>query len=185
MAFKDWLKEYRETQGSKGTTTSQAPTVSSSASKPSTSVPIGSGDFRERLKKYREHQATVSIQGWTEGSINLINDIRNYSDNWYDNNEHQYRQERFTTLLSQADKWRKQYGGDKEAISHIDTVVAALSEAQNFSNNSRKYYSQWETAEDYGKYKKEQKDYEDKKNFASRISISFWPFWRSKFFLSS
>ena len=165
MAFSDWLKEYRETQGTKITTPSQNPTVSSTASKTSTSVPIGSGDFRERLKKYREHQATSSVQGWAEISINLVNDIRNSSDNWYDEDEYKSRSERFTSLLAQADNWRKQYIGDDEAVSYIDSVVDSLSKAQSYSYNSRKYYSQWETAEDYVKYKKEMQDYEDKKNF--------------------
>ena len=165
MAFSDWLKEYRETQGKKVTTPSQNPTVSSTASKTSTSVPIGSGDFRERLKKYREHQATSSVQGWAEISINLVNDIRNSSDNWYDEDEYKSRSERFTSLLAQADNWRKQYIGDDEAVSYIDSVVDSLSKAQSYSYNSRKYYSQWETAEDYGKYKKELQDYENKKNF--------------------
>ena len=166
MAFKDWLKEYRETQGSQPTT-SKAST--SGTSKQSTSGSAGSGSsgssFRDTLKEYREAQAGSSLQGWAETSFNLIKDIQSRSSNWYDENAYKSSVDSFTSLLSQADNWRKQYGGNSDAVSYIDSVVKALSDAKTYSYNARKYYSQWKTGEEYNAYVAQQKEYEEKKNF--------------------
>ena len=171
MAFKDWLKEYRETQGSQPTTskTSSAESSSSGNTKKSTSGSTGSGSsgssFRDTLKEYREAQAGKSLKGWAETSLNLIKDVQNYSSNWYDDDEQKHRSDRFTSLLAQADNWRKQYSSSSDAVSYINSVVDALSEAKTYSYNTREYYSQWDTAEDFGKYQKEQKAYEDMASF--------------------
>ncbi len=163
MAFRDDLKKYRESQG-KQTTTSTTPKTTQTST-PGSSGGGGTGSFRDWLKEYREVAPTISLDGWAESSANLINDVRLNSGSWYDNNEYQSRYDRFTSLLGQADSWRKKYAGNKEAVSYIDSVVSALSDAQTYSFNHRKYYSQWNTADDYKKYQKEQKDYEDLLNF--------------------
>ena len=169
MAFRDTLKKYRESQNAQTSASDAASSKGTDSFKTSTSGSIGSGDsglsFSDKLKKYREAQASGSVEGWAELSINLINDIRINSGNWYDDNEYQKRSERFTNLLSLADSWRKQYAGNNEAVSYIDSVVAALSEAKSYSFSTRNYYAQWETAKDYNDYVAYQKDYEAKKNF--------------------
>ena len=156
MAFRDWLKEYRGSQGSQSATTtkpSAATTSSSGTTQKSTSGSSGSGSsgssFRDTLKEYREKQATISLQGWADTSINLINDTRNNANRWHDDDEYQSRSDRFTSLLGQADQWRKQYAGNKEAISYINSVVDALSEAKTYSFNSRQYFAQWDTKDQY------------------------------------
>ena len=162
MAFKDWLKEYRESQGQQSTT-------STKNTQESTSGSTGSGDsgssFRDSLTAYREAKATESVTGWAELSINLINDFQSRSSNWFDEEEYNSHYDRFNGLLAQADGWRKQYAGNKEATSYIDSVVDALSKAKSYSYDYHKYYSQWNSNEDYQTYKKGQKDYEDMLNF--------------------
>lgn len=150
MAFRDTLKKYRESQGTQTTQTTTSP-----AQQKSTPGASGSGSssskFSDWLKEYREVAPTISLEKWAESSVNLIDDVRNNSDRWYDDNEYQSRSNRFTSLLGNADKWRKQYAGNSEAISYIDSVVSALSEAKSYTYSYRKYYSQWDTEDAYKK----------------------------------
>ena len=149
MAFKDWLKEYRESTSTKPSAT----TSSSGTTKQSTSGSSGSGgsgsSFRDTLKEYREKQATISLQGWSDSGINLIKEIQDNSSNWYDDNQYKAWEERFTSLLAQADNWRKQYAGNQEAVSYVDSVVDALSKAKSYSFNARQFYAQWDTKDQY------------------------------------
>ena len=166
MAFRDDLKKYRESQGKQTT----APTISTSTAQNPTSGSTGSGgtgSFRDWLKKYREVAPTISLERWAETSANLINDVRINSDRWYDDNEYQSRSDRFTSLLSQADNWRKQYADNSDAISYIDSVVSALDEAKNYTSNYRKFYSQWDTEDDYLKWDAYQTPEGRKKRYAS------------------
>ena len=170
MAYRDWLKEYRESQGSQTTPSKKSSEDSktpSGTSKKSTSGSAGSGgsSFRDTLNAYRDEQAGKSMQGWAETSINIIKDARNRSSDWFDDDEYNYQSDRFTRLLAQADSWRKQYTGNSDAISYIDSVVDALSQAKNSTYDTRKYYSQWKTADDYKSYLAQQKDYEEKKSY--------------------
>ena len=164
MAFRDDLKKYRESQSKKTTTSTTTKTTQASTSGSSGSGSSGSS-FRDWLKEYREVAPTISLQGWAETSSNLINDVRLKSSDWYDDTEYQARSDRFTKLLSLADSWRKQYEGNQEAVSYINSVVGALSEAKTYSFNNRQYFSQWKTQGDYKKYLQDQKDYEDLLNF--------------------
>ena len=153
MAFKDWLKEYRETQGSQTTSSTKPSTATSTTPKQTTSGSTGSGSsgfsFRDSLKEYRENQATISLQGWSDSGINLIKELQDNSSNWYDDSQYKAWEERFTKLLGQADSWRKQYAGNQEAISYIDSVVEELSKAKSLSYNNYQYFSQWETKDQY------------------------------------
>ena len=157
MAFKDWLKEYRETQGTQSASSTKHSTATSSTStgntKQTTSGSTGSGSsgfsFRDSLKEYREKQATISLQGWSDSGINLIKELQDNSSNWYDDNQYKAWEERFTSLLGQADNWRKQYAGNQEAVSYVDSVVDALSKAKSYSFNTRQFYAQWDTKDQY------------------------------------
>ena len=155
MAFKDWLKEYRETQGTTTASSKKPSTATSSTSnaKKSTSGSTGSGgsgfSFSDSLKEYREKQATISLQGWSDSGINLIKELQDNSSNWYDDSQYKAWEERFTSLLGQADNWRKQYAGNQEAISYIDSLVESLSQAKSYSYNNYKYFSQWDTKDQY------------------------------------
>ena len=108
MAYRDWLKEYRESQGSSGTTS----TTHSSTNEETTSGSAGSGDsgfsFKDALAEYRENNATVSLQGWLEASRALINDIQQTSSKWHDDATYQQRYDQVNKLLAQADGWRNQ-----------------------------------------------------------------------------
>lgn len=146
MAFRDSLKKYREAQVSQSTTTSGTSKQSTSGS-----AGGGSGSFRDSLAKYRAAQGTDSVQGWIETSINLVNDVQTRSRNWFDNSEYLSQYDRITAQLAMADAWRKKYAGNDEAISHIDSVVDALTKAKNYSFSNYNYYSQWEDEDKYFK----------------------------------
>ena len=160
MAFKDWLKEYREKQGTQPASSTKPSSATSTTPKQTTSGSTGSGSsgfsFSDSLKEYRAKQANVSLQGWADSGINLIKDVQSNTSNWYDDNAYQSWNESFTRLLGQADSWRKQYAQNKEAISYIDTLVEELIKAKSYSYNTRQYYSQWDNADAYNSwYQKE------------------------------
>ena len=136
MAFKDWLKEYRESQGSNGTSSEGSSKTTSKTSGKSTSGSSGSGNsnsFSDWLSEYREKRATESAEGWAESSINLLNDTQERASKWFDGSTHEALSNKYTSLLAQADNWRKQYTGNDEALSYIDSVVDALSKAKSYT----------------------------------------------------
>lgn len=161
MAFRDSLKKYREAQGSQ--TTSLSGTTKQSTSDTSGSERTDSS-FSDTLKRYREFQSTSSLQGWGDISINLINDINNRSQNWYDQNEYTSQYNRISSQLSMADTWRKEYAGNDEAISYIDSVVDNLTKAKSYSYSTYQHYSKWDSADSYkqamAEYEKQQKEYD-------------------------
>ena len=159
MAFRDSLKKYREAQASQTKTTSET-------SKQSTSGTSGSGSsgssFRDSLAKYRASKAATSTaQEWLDTSINLITEVQNRSQNWFDNSEYLSQYDRITTQLSMADAWRKKYAGNDEAITQINSVVDALTQAKNYSFSNYNYYSQWGNAEEYAAAYAKMKEYYD------------------------
>ena len=163
MAFKDWLKEYRESQDSQSKDSKTTSATSSKDNKNSTSGSSGSGgsgfSFRDSLQKYRESQATISLDGWWNNSSSLLKEIQERSGNWYDDETYQSQFDRISKLLSQADNWRKQYEGNSEAVSYIDSVVNALSEAKSYAFSARQYYSQWDTEDAYNNWQTFDKDH--------------------------
>ena len=54
--------------------------------------------------------------------------------------------------IAYADNWRKQYAGNDEAISYIDSIVSALSDSKSHFMNYRDYYSQFDDEESYNAY---------------------------------
>lgn len=151
MSFAEWSNNKKKKKEEESTTASGV---------------SGSGKSEGSFAEWSNNRkATSSVESWADASINLIKDTQNRSGNWFDDDEYQYQDDRFTRLLSQADSWRKQHSGNSEAVSYINSVVDALSEAKNYTYSTRKYYSQWKTEDDYKSYLSQQKDYEDKKNY--------------------
>ena len=112
----------------------------------------------------RRIESASSLKDWADTSSSFIKDMQERSKSWYDEKEYKSRFDNFSSLLAQADNWRKQYWGNQDAISYIDSVVSAITDSKNFLTSSRKYYSQWKTEDDYKSFLNKQKEYEDKKN---------------------
>lgn len=168
MAFKDWLKEYRESQSAKGTNSVESSETTFKTSKKSTSgssVGGNSGAFRSWLAEYREKQSTGSVEGWAEASINLLNDTKERTAKWFDSAEQESLSSRYTSLLAQADGWRKQHTGNNEALAYIDSVADALSKAKGYTWDRYQAYSKWKSAEEYDKDIQNQKEYEELLDF--------------------
>lgn len=168
MAFKDWLKEYRESQSAKGTNSVESSETTFKTSEKSTSgssVGGNSGAFRSWLAEYREKQSTGSVEGWAEASINLLNDTKERTAKWFDSAEQESLSSRYTSLLAQADGWRKQHTGNNEALAYIDSVADALSKAKGYTWDRYQAYSKWKSAEEYDKDIQNQKEYEELLDF--------------------
>ena len=153
MAFRDSLKKYRQAVATQAATPQNTSPAKTKTTQSSTSRNTGSessgSSFIDSLAKYREAQASSSLQGWAEYSSNLIEDVESRSQNWFDENVYQSYNSRVTKLLALADDWRKQYAGDSEAIAYIDSIVDALDKAQGYAFEYRNYYSNWNTPDEY------------------------------------
>lgn len=121
------------------------------------------GSFTDWSNRRRIESAS-SLKDWADTSSSFIKDMQERSKSWYDEKEYKSRFDNFSILLAQADNWRKQYWGNQDAISYIDSVVSAITDSKNFLTSSRKYYSQWKTEDDYKSFLNKLKEYEDKKN---------------------
>ena len=145
MTFAEWTKKNKEKD-------SQQSTISNTSEKISDTSPKTTISFSEWTRNNKE---TNSVQGWANSAKTLLNETQNYFSTWrkYDEADEEYQaiSNRRSKLLAQADNWRKQYAGNKEAISYIDSVVSALAESSQFSTKGFDHYSQWATNDDYQK----------------------------------
>ena len=160
MSFSEWTKaqKKKEQEGTaslpgKSSTTSDNP---SSSGKKKT--------FTEWTNEQKSKNATVSLSGWAESSKNLLDDVQKHYSSWRGKDDERYSelQDRASTLLAQADSWRKQYADNSEAISHINSVVEALSKAKSYALRNSQHYSQWETEDDYNRAVEQWQEYQEK-----------------------
>ena len=156
MASRDIVKRYEEALATQNTKY-RASTSSSASSGSGGSSSSGSGGSKDIVSKYMDALSTVSLQGWSESSINLIKDIEKSSSKWHDEEEYKSKFDKVSALLSQADNWRKQYADSSEAISYIDSVVDALSKAKSYAFSNSQFFSKFKNEAAYNQWQKEQK----------------------------
>ena len=147
MAFRDALKKYREAQGY------QAPTSNTSEEeekktgvKPTVSTETS---FSDKLKRYREEAPAKSLDAWGHSAYALLEDVQNNTSKWHDETAYKSRYDQSQKLLALADSWRKQYSGNTEAISYIDSVVEAVTSAQSVAFSGHQFFSGFKDEEDY------------------------------------
>ena len=155
LSYSEWLNQKKE--GASAPSISDAP-----ANKPATNTQItgsngSSGEkpsYSEWLSARREKEATESVDGWINQSINTLNSINNYYSSWRGGDDPQYGayQQQLSKYLSQADNWRKMYSGNEDAIAAINEVVSYLSGAKYNTMAIKDFYSRWGTEEDYLKW---------------------------------
>ena len=150
MSFSEWSdnKKKKKTEGSSQVTipvTSSEPTSSST----------GSGSSRSSFSDWSNNKkASKSAQDWVQSANDFISEVQQFYSNW-NNDQEQYSrfQDRASNLLALADGWRKQYTGNNEAISNIDSVVSAITDIKNNVTDYNKFYSQFESEDAYNTWK--------------------------------
>ena len=162
-SFSEWRKK-KEKEGVKTT-------------QPSVQTPVeqteitsgGSTSFADWRKK--KYAADSSVSNWARSSRDAITDLQSHLSSWSGADDEDYTnyQTRISEMLSLADGWRKQYAGNTEAVSYIDSVVDALSEAKKGAFDTKNYYSLWDTEKDYSDYWASQKDRTEK--LSSDLSV--------------
>ena len=156
MAYRDWLKEYRESQGKKDTSTTTATSTTKATTSGDTGSSASGQSFRDTLKEYRAKKSSESLQGWDEYTRLLLSDIQKSAGKWQDETAYQSNYSKAGELLSLADKWRKQYAGNSEAIEYIDSVANALTQAQYISTDINKYHSLFKNEAAYNEHLRQQ-----------------------------
>ena len=173
MSVEEWRKK-KDTEDKQGTSKSSATSTSSKTSSTAsnkTSSTTGEKSSKSSgymsVSEWRAQKANKSVQDWANAANSILNDTKKYHSKWHSKDDEAYTSiyDRTSTILAQADNWRKQYAGNKEAIDSINSIVQALSDARTQSWKTRDFYSQWKTEDDYNKYWAQLKDYEEKKNF--------------------
>ena len=166
ISVEEWRKQ-KEAENTQGTNQSSATTSSSS---PSSSKEVsGNSSGRISVAEWRAQKATKSVQAWIESATSVLEATNRYNSKWHKKDDEAYASiyDSTSSLLAQADNWRKQYAGNKEAISAINSVVKALSDARTYSWNSHKFYSQWDSEDDYIKWGAYQTSEGRKERYAS------------------
>ena len=149
MSVEEWRKQ-KAAGNTQGTGKSSASAKSSTISSSSKGVSGNSSGYMS-VAEWRAKREKKSVQQWSEAVNALLNETQQHYGSWKSKDDIQYTQyqDRATALLAQADSWRKQYSGDTETISTIDSIVQALSDLKNYAYKSRDYYANWDTEEDY------------------------------------
>ena len=103
-----------------------------------------------------EKKANASAGDWAKTSSALLSEIERNDGTWQSADAYHDLNTRLNTLLASAGKWRAAYASDQKATAQINDVVSALTRAQEYENEQRKYWSQWDSAEAYDGYLKAQ-----------------------------
>ena len=103
-----------------------------------------------------EKKANASAGDWAKSSSALLSEIERNDGTWQSADAYHDLNTRLNTLLASAGKWRSAYASDQKATAQINDVVSALTRAQEYENEQRKYWSQWDSAEAYDGYLKAQ-----------------------------
>ena len=111
------------------------------------------------LERARNKKTTESLGGWAKSSIRLLNEMHDKSKSWSYKDEHGSYSSKISDLLSQADKWRKQYSGNDEAISYINSIVSSLSDTKQSASKIQDFYSKYESEDEYNIYNMSVDDY--------------------------
>ena len=154
MSFSEWSNKKRKKEEDE-----EQHTVGSAASSPSVNNSSATGNDKKVTKSFTEwsnkKRETTTSRGWAEASKNFLSEVQQYYGKYHEDDEEVYIgfQSRASELLASADNWRKQHSGDDEAISYINSVVSALSDAKNYALKSRDYYSQFDSELSYNRYK--------------------------------
>ena len=151
MSVEEWRKqkEAGNTQGTSKSSATSATTVSSTSEKST-----GKSSGYMSVAEWRAERAKKSAQNWLESANALLEDTNRYFSSWRSKDDEKYTSlyDSTSSLLAQADNWRKQYAGNDEAIAAIDSVVKALSDARSYSGKAMDFYSQWDSEDDYIKW---------------------------------
>ena len=152
MSVAEWRKK-KEKENAQGTEVSSAASATASAKTTS-----GGGSSKVMSpKEWKAKKAGSSLEGWAESSKSLLEETQNYFSIWRSKNDedgaYSTLKDRRSTLLAQADSWRKQYAGNQEAVSYINSVVSALSNVGSSAQSYFDFYSQWESGDAYNAWK--------------------------------
>lgn len=127
---------------------------SGTESKSSGSSQSGSYSIQDALKARKDRiNNTATIQDWADAVTVLIGDIDKYHKNWHSSYDSGYADLslRSSNLLTKAKEWSEKFSGNSDVESSINDYVSALNQARDYSDRYRKYYSQWETENDYNR----------------------------------
>ena len=183
ISFEEWVRS--------GQTNTQTNTQTSVKEKAKNTKATTSGNsknsskatsFEEWVRNEKSGANTTSwdsIQTWGEDANNFLEETRAYFGSWHGGTEAEdaYRsyQDRASKILAVADDWRKQYAGNSEVISYIDSVVSAISDSKSRFMNYRDYYSMWGTEDEYNSYVEAYgKEQDRKQTYAGKSSDELW-----------
>lgn len=164
MTPDEWRKK-KEEEKKQGTVSSPAATPVSSDAATSDTTTSGGTVKRMTPSEWMAKKSSSSVDYWAKASISVLNEIQDKSKNWNYKDEHSAYSSRISELLSQADSYRKQYAGNEDAISYINSIVSALSSGKQNSSSVSQYYSKWSTEDEYNQDIESWKEYTAKSNF--------------------
>ena len=142
LSFAEWSDKKKKEEEEKN--------LSGTSSVPTKSSTTGSKmSFAEWSDKKMVESPGSSLSDWGNSAYALMTDVQNKASKWHGEKEYKSRREQATKLLGLADSWRKQYAGNEEAISYIDSVVAALEKADSVSFSAYNFFSGFKDEEDY------------------------------------
>lgn len=121
----------------------------------------------------------TAFQQLTQSTVDLSKDVQSYYSKWHGGDESRQAyagyQSRISNLLSHANRFKKQYAGNTDAITHIDSVVSSLKEMQDYSYKRWEDYSRFATEDEYNtaveamqEYYDTWGHYKDRDDFAAR-----------------
>ena len=148
ISFEEWSNQKRNQTASAAPSTVSTNKQSTVAPAQSTAGATASS-FEEWSNAKRNQRESTDINSWVNSANNLANQYNKLGSSWHSNDDPAYTSfmNDRSRVLANAQNYRQQYAGNKEALDLIDQVVSNVS---GMSTNSIKdYYSNWGSAKEY------------------------------------
>ncbi len=132
----------------------------------------GDGDFNgkmAKLRQQRQYRETAlggedretdakALETWATSGVDLMKTIESGSQKWYDADQGVRWSGALDRYLKGAESWKTKLAGNKEVTDYLDSFIASLNEAKDFTSSWSEYYGQWGSDADYQKALKEQEE---------------------------
>ncbi len=149
MSYAEWIKKKRGVE--------PRSTPSSEATPKAASTTLGASKSISSYADWiRDKKGSTSLSAWVNAANDFVVNVKGNAYKWHDKSAYQPRYEQSQKLLGQADRWRKQYSGNDEAIAYINSVVDAVSSAQGAAFSSHQLLSKFDNEVSYNQWQQQQ-----------------------------
>lgn len=90
-----------------------------------------------------------NVGDWAKAASDLFTEMQESTTGWFSSQTQSMYTQKLKNLYDQKDNWSGRFQGNAEATNTIDAIAEDLKNAQEVIEQNGKYYSQWNSKEEY------------------------------------